>query len=121
VIGVILASVAIVLAGESKGLLIGEGLEGEQLERIRVLAQSDTAVERSRRPLAMHFGPHNVMLAIDLQFRQSLTSAGIQEAIDRVEARIRGEFPQVRHIFVEAKALTGTKGQGAEGPPPEKV
>jgi cation diffusion facilitator family transporter len=105
VIGVILAAVAVLLAYETKGLLIGEGADPETLREIRRLAESDPAVERVNRALTMYFGPHTVLLAMDLQFRKDLSAAKLEQTVDRLEETIRRRYPDVKHIFIESDSL----------------
>jgi cation diffusion facilitator family transporter len=105
VIGLILACVAVFLAYETKGLLIGEGVDPETLQSIRSIAAEDGAVQQVKKSLTMHFGPHEVLLAIDIEFKQHLSATEVADAINRVEAAIRARHPDIRHIFIEAKAL----------------
>jgi cation diffusion facilitator family transporter len=105
VIGVILASVAVFLAYETKGLLIGEGVDPQTLASVRSIAAEDDAVQKVRKSLTMHFGPHDVLLALDVEFKPELSSKQIGEAINRVEGAIRARHPEIRHIFIEVKAL----------------
>lgn len=105
VIGVILGLVAIFLAYESKGLLIGEGVDAQTLESIRAIASADESVVEVRNALTMHFGPSDVLLAVDIRFQKQLTSTDIAAAIDRLEKKIRDQHPEVKRIFIEAKAL----------------
>ncbi len=111
VIGAILAVVAVLLAWETKGLLIGEGLEGSAVEEIRRLATADPAVVEAGSPLTMYLGPEEVLLNLELQFGDRLSSAEIAAAIDGVEHRVRERFPQIRRIFIEAESLR--RGAGA--------
>ena len=104
-IGVILAAVAVVLAYETKGLLIGEGVDPQTLASVRSIAGEDDAVQKVRKSLTMHFGPHEVLLALDVEFKPELSAKEIGDAINRVEAVIRARHPEIRHIFIEAKAL----------------
>ncbi len=106
VIGLILATVAVFLAYETKGLLIGEAVDPETLDSVRSIAAADDAVQTVRKSLTMHFGPHEVLLALDVEFKSHLSVKEIGDAINRVEAAIRGRHPEIRHIFIEAKALT---------------
>ena len=62
VIGLILAVVAVVLAYESKGLLVGEAADPETLKDIRRLAEADPYVEGVNRALTTHFGPETILL-----------------------------------------------------------
>ncbi len=107
VIGVILAAVAIILAVETKGLLIGEGADPIVRKAIRAIAAADADVDEALPPLTMHFGPHEILLALNLRFRSELSANDVAAAVDRLEARIRAEHPDIRRIFVEAKAVTG--------------
>jgi cation diffusion facilitator family transporter len=109
VIGVILAVVAGFLAYESKGLLIGEGVDAETLASIRSIAGGDASVEEVKKSLTMHFSPQDVLLALDIRFKKQLTAAEITAAIDRVEKKIRDQHPEIKHIFIEAKSLTKTQ------------
>lgn len=113
VIGAILAAVAVVLAIETKGLLIGEGADPAVRKAVRALAAADADVAEALPPLTMHFGPHEILLALNLRFRAELSANEVAAAVDRLEARIRVEHPDIRRIFVEAKALTG--GQAGNG------
>lgn len=105
-IGIILAVVAIFLVYESRGLLVGESADREVVARIRQLAVADPAVVRASSPLTMHLGPDQVLLNLNLQFRGELSVNEVAEAIERIERAVRGEFPEVKRIFVEAQALS---------------
>ena len=106
VIGLILASVAVFLAYETKGLLIGEGVSPETLKSLRSIAETDPAVQEVRKSLTMHFGPHDVLLALDILFKKELSAEEITAAVNRLEESIRGKYPEIKHIFIEAKSLT---------------
>jgi cation diffusion facilitator family transporter len=106
VIGVILAVVAGFLAFESKGLLIGEGVDPRVLASIRLIAGADPAVEEVRKSLTMHFSPNDVLLTLDIRFKKQLTAEKIAAAVDRLEKKIRDQHPEIKHIFIEAKSLT---------------
>jgi cation diffusion facilitator family transporter len=123
-IGLVLAVVAAVLAFESRGLLLGESADPKTVAGIRALAEADPAVERVRRPLTMHFGPEQVLLNLDVQFRPGLSAPEVEQAVDRLEAAIRARYPQVKQMFLEAEAITGrgrapgaARPAGGEGPP----
>jgi len=114
-IGVILGVVAGFLAYESKGLLIGEGVNPQTLESIRAIAITDAAVAEVRKALTMHFGPHDVLLTLDIRFEKDLTAAEIAAAVDLLEEKIRAQHPEIKHIFIEAKSLTEATGETENG------
>jgi cation diffusion facilitator family transporter len=115
IIGIILAAVSVFLAYESKGLLIGEGVDPRTLASIRALTKDDPAVLRLVRALSMHLGPNEVLLTMEIQFRPELSTAAVASAIDRLDRLIRAEHPEVRHIFLEMHAFS-TQAHAKEVP-----
>lgn len=113
-VGLVLAAVAVLLARESKGLLIGEGGTEQELVAIATVAREDPAVVAVRRPVTLYFGPRNVLVAMDVEFRPELTTTQVAEAVDRLEARIRRQDPDVRHIYIEAESLRRVSGPAAQ-------
>ena len=109
VIGLILAAVAGFLAYESRDLLVGEAADADVLQSVRRLAEADPAVVGVSRPLTMHFGPEQVLLNLDIEFRPDLSAAEITAAVDRLEAGIREERPSIKRIFIETEALRGDR------------
>jgi cation diffusion facilitator family transporter len=107
IIGLILATVAAFLSYESRDLLVGESADADVLQAIRRLAEADPAVVGVSRPLTMHFGPEQVLLNLDIEFRPDLSASEITAAVDRLEAGIRKERPSIKRIFIEAESLKG--------------
>jgi len=105
VIGAILAVVAGFLAYESKGLLIGEGVDPQTLASIRSIVSADPAVEEIKKLLTMHFSPDDVLLTLDIGFKKDLIAEEIAAAVNRLENKIRDQHPEIKHIFIEAKSL----------------
>ncbi|MBC8164370.1 MAG: cation transporter [Bryobacteraceae bacterium] len=104
-IGVLLTTVALVLGFESKGLLIGEAVSPAVAESIRRIAEADPQVEAVRQPKTMHFGPHTILAAINVQFRDDLSALDLEQAVDRIDKGIRAEHPDIAHIYLEAESI----------------
>lgn len=105
VIGLILAGTAWILAWETRGLLIGESAPEKTVLSIQRIAEADPGVQRVGRPLTMHMGPHDILVALDLEFDDAMKADGVERSVNRVEAAIRTAHPRVKRIFLEAKAL----------------
>lgn len=106
VIGAILCTVAGFLVYESKGLLVGEGADPKMLEEIKTLLRAETGVKRVIKPLTMHFGPRTILLTVDIEFDKRLSALEVEEAVDRLEKSIRQKFPDIKHIYIEAGAVS---------------
>lgn len=103
-IGVVLAVVALVLAFESKGLLIGEGASPEVIAGIRAVVSNDSRITGMNEILTMHMGPEDILLAASVDFDDSLTAGKVEQAITDFEKAIKNQFPQVKRIFIEAQS-----------------
>ena len=106
VIGVILAVTALVLAYETKGLLIGEGASADVVEGIRGIVEAEPGILRTNEVLTMHLGPEDVLLNLSIDFDDKLDSAEVEAAVSRLERRIKEEFPEVGRVFIEAQSWT---------------
>jgi cation diffusion facilitator family transporter len=107
IIGLILAAVAFLLAFESKSLLLGETADPKIVAGIKQLVLEYSAVERVRRPMTMHFGPQEILLNLDVQFKSDLSAAELVKVIDDLEQRIRQSYPRIQRIFIEVEGLKG--------------
>lgn len=105
VIGLILFAVSILLATETKGLLLGESADESIIESVRRIASSDAAVTAVDDPMTVHYGPNTVVLNLDIEFDDALSVDEIEGAIARMHRLIRVEHPEVKHIYLNAEAL----------------
>ena len=115
-IGVLLAGVAGWLAWESRGLLIGESASPEQVRRITRIVEGDDAVASARPPLTMHLSPSEVLVNLDVNFRDDLSADAVEAAVRRIEMAMREAVPQATRIYIEARSLSrgGTAVAGDE-------
>lgn len=102
VIGAILIAAAIYLIVQSWSLLIGESTDLPTVQHIRELVSRHPAVRHVRQPATMHLGPEEVLLALDIRFR-AMSSNELARSIDELEQAIRADYPQMKHIYVEAQ------------------
>lgn len=103
-IGILLAATAMFLARESKNLLIGEQALPEVREAIVRLASADPSVRRVNGVITMQLGPEQVVAALSAEFADHLTADGIETTIERLEAAIRLEAPEVTTLFVKPQS-----------------
>jgi cation diffusion facilitator family transporter len=108
-IGLLLVAVSFFFAAECKALLIGEGLLPEEVEKIQQVLEEETRVLAYRRPLSLYFGPSEVLVNLDVNFVDELTSDEIEVTIDRIEARIKTALPAVNRIYIEADSIKTKK------------
>ncbi len=106
-IGFLLAGAAIILAIETKGLLIGEAADPEVQQGIEAIIRTDDGISAVNEILTMHMGPEDIFCALSVDFRDDETSRDVEEAISELEAKIKAEYPQVQRVFIEAQSVFG--------------
>lgn len=104
-IGVLLMAVAFVLAFETKGLLLGEGVDKATLADMRRRIEADPAVSGVGDILTMYMGPHELLVNLGVQFEPGTSVEESREAIGRIEADIAGAYPECTRIYIEAESL----------------
>jgi cation diffusion facilitator family transporter len=100
VIGGILAAVAVWLAVETKGLLIGESAHAEVSRGIRALLDEHPDVEGVNDLVAMHMGPEHIIVTASLDFRDDLRAGEAEAAVARLRRSIREQHPTVYRVFL---------------------
>ncbi len=103
VIGLILALTAWLLAVETKDLLIGESAVPEVVASVRAMAAEVNQVEHVNEVLTLHMGPEYVLVNLSLDFRNDCTAEEVEEAIAKLDQRIKLNWPLVKKVFVEAE------------------
>jgi divalent metal cation (Fe/Co/Zn/Cd) transporter len=53
----------------------------------------------------MHLGPDDILVNIDVEFADGLSTDELEAAIDRIESRVKEAVPSVTKIYIEAKAV----------------
>jgi cation diffusion facilitator family transporter len=99
-IGVLLVVVAVFLAIEVKALLIGQSVDSETRDAIRVFLEQRPEVQRVLKLITLQLGP-DVMVATKAQMRGDLSAGELIQAINRVEAAMKKQFPEIRWSFFE--------------------
>ncbi|MBT0994632.1 cation diffusion facilitator family transporter [Cellulomonas sp. DKR-3] len=99
-IGVLLVVIAVVLAVETRSLLLGESATKESVQRIRaaLVGEGVTSVIHLR---TLHLGPDEVLVAAKIEVPAATTATEVAAAIDSAEARVRAAVPVARVIYLE--------------------
>ncbi len=102
-IGCILAGAAMLLARETKGLLIGEGADPAVIEEIKRVLGTQSAIERVNEILSMHQGPDDILVNVSVEFRDGLEIGAIERHTSAIEREIKARIPGARRVFIEAQ------------------
>ncbi len=100
-IGALLVSVAIVLAIETKSLLLGEAAEVGDRDLITRSVLASPAVLEVLSLRTMHIGPESILVACKVSVTPTDSSQVVSDAINDAEVRIREAVPEATYIFIE--------------------
>ncbi|MFI8294008.1 cation diffusion facilitator family transporter [Streptomyces sp. ms191] len=100
-IGVLLILIALVLAAETKSLLLGESAGADQVQKIEAAVVDGRTVTRLIHMRTLHLGPEELLVAAKIAVEHDDTATEVARAIDAAEARIRAAVPIARVIYLE--------------------
>lgn len=101
IIGLILAGTAILLASETKSLLIGESANKEVVQGIREIACSCKEIKQVNEVLTMHMGPDFILVNISVDFVDPILATEVEVSVAGLDRAIKQAYPQVQRIFIE--------------------
>ncbi|MER7726624.1 cation diffusion facilitator family transporter [Streptomyces sp. NPDC096323] len=131
-IGVLLIGIAIVLAAETKSLLLGEAAGADQVDKIKAAVVDGETVTRIIHMRTLHLGPEELLVAAKIAVQHDDTATEVAHAINAAESRIREAVPIARVIYLEpdiyneAAATAGVNpakapGAAPSGPTPDST
>jgi cation diffusion facilitator family transporter len=100
-IGLLLVAVAVVMAIETKSLLLGEAAAPEVAEKIKTVIVGSEGVDRLIHMKTLHLGPEEIMVAAKIAVRQGATAEDVARVINEAEVGIRQAEPMVTALYVE--------------------
>lgn len=124
-IGVLLIVIALVLAAETKSLLLGEAAGIDDIEKIKAAAVDGETVTAIIHMRTLHLGPEELLVAAKVAVQHDDTAAEVAAAINAAEERIRAAVPIARVIYLEpdiysesaaAAGVNPAKSPGGPGP-----
>ena len=100
-IAVVLAVVAVVLARESKELLIGERADPALQNAVTDLARTSQGIVGVNGILTSQMSPTDVVVALSVEFDDCLTIVEVEDIVTRLEAEVRKSHPMVSALFIK--------------------
>lgn len=107
VIGVILAMVAVLLARETKGLLIGERADAQVVDHVWETVAHKTWVSGVNHVRTIHTSPRQVFVAISADIADEITIGEAECLIEELENQLKAELPQLSSIYIRPEKKEG--------------
>ncbi|MEU7907801.1 cation diffusion facilitator family transporter [Actinoplanes sp. NPDC049118] len=100
-IGFLLVTIAIVLAIETKSLLLGEGANPEDVTKIEQAVLAGAGIERIIHMKTLYLGPDELLVAAKIAVPPTESAAEVAQHINECEARIRAALEVAQVIYLE--------------------
>ncbi|MET8249165.1 cation diffusion facilitator family transporter [Streptomyces sp. NPDC005202] len=113
-IGVLLVLIALVLAAETKSLLLGEAAGADVVKQIEAAMVDGDTVTGIIHMRTLHLGPEELLIAAKIAVQHDDTAAEVAAAINAAETRIRAAVPIARVIYLEPDIYS--EAEAAKGP-----
>lgn len=99
-IGVILAGVAILLAREAKGLLIGESADPAIIRAVWAILDRQPQISAVNHVRTIHTAPDAVFVAISADFVDDLPMGTAESLIEEIEREMKTQVPELTSIYI---------------------
>ena len=99
-IGGVLVATAVLLSRETLSLMTGESASREVLDSVKSVLQADSRVRQLEEVLSLHLGPHDILLAISIDFADELASPEIEEAATDLTEALTRAHPAIKRVFL---------------------
>ena len=112
-IGVLLVVIAVVLALETKSLLLGESATEQDVDAIEAALVGE-GVRSLIHLRTLHLGPEELLVAAKIEIAPTAAAAEIAAAIDAAERRVRAAVPIATAIYLEPDLRHGAGASAIE-------
>ncbi|GFE74310.1 cation diffusion facilitator family transporter [Novosphingobium sp. TCA1] len=99
-IGCVLAGVAVLLARESKELLIGEAADPVLIAQIREVLDGHPRIDAVNHIRTIHTSPQAIFIAISADFADDLRMGDAETLIEELERRMKALSPWITSIYI---------------------
>jgi cation diffusion facilitator family transporter len=100
-ISLVLGTMAVFLAAETKGLLLGEQASAQLEAAVLRAASEDPAVHMANGVYTVHIGPEQIVAELSVAFERTADAAEIEHSVERIETAIRADHPEIVMLFVK--------------------
>ena len=104
-IGLLLAYVAYFMAKETQNLLVGETASATDLQMINNIIDDYQEIDFFGNLRSMHLGPDEVMIGVEVNFKDDLKVKDVEQIVADIKSRIRKNDEKFTHIYIESNSI----------------
>ena len=100
-IAIVLAATAVLLARETKELLIGETADQTVIDSILKISSKIDGVVHANGVITMQIGPEQIIVILSIEFSDELRTPEIEQKVVELERRVRAQHREVTALFIK--------------------
>jgi cation diffusion facilitator family transporter len=104
IVGILLVVTGLVLAAESRELLIGKAISPDEARAILTIVERNPRVRRVREFQSMMLGPEDILIALRVNLQNDLNTDQVETTIDEISSAVKATYPAVRHFIIEPES-----------------
>ena len=105
IVGLLLVATSMVLAHESRSLLMGEGIRKTTQQRIISITENDPSGAKMFQIYSIYISPEDVLLILSIKFKISISTQELDKAMDPIRDAIKKEFAVIRYVIIQPDFL----------------
>lgn len=99
-IGLVLTGVALLLAREAKGLIIGESADPDVVLRVRAALENHPNITSVNHVRTIHTAPDAIFVAVSADFDDRIPMGEGERLIEQIEAQLKDISPAFSSIYI---------------------
>jgi divalent metal cation (Fe/Co/Zn/Cd) transporter len=101
-IGVMLMTVALFLARDTRHLLVGAAAQPDEREAIESTIESHPGIAKVHELLTLVLGPQALLVAARVDLRNDLGGDEVERLSNEIDEQLREAVPDVKEVFLDA-------------------
>jgi cation diffusion facilitator family transporter len=103
-IALMMAATALLLANESRSLIIGSSATPESERKILDIAATIPEVANANGLISVRIGPERLLVSVSIAFRPECRTADIERAVIAIDEQVKRGLPQVALLLVKPQS-----------------
>lgn len=100
-VGILLAGVALILARESRSLLMGEGIADRTSKQIKKMITENPLIPEVKYLFSTYQSPEEILLVLIVNMKADLDTGEIDEAITDAREKIKKRYPLIKFVIIQ--------------------
>lgn len=100
-VGLLLVGVSLILARESRSLLMGEGIAERTSRQIKKIVTEDPLILEVKYLFSSYQSPEEILLVLIVNMKADLDTAEIDDAITDAREKIKKKYPLIKFVIIQ--------------------